>query len=164
MAQDDVRKLIGLLRDFDTAMLITHAGNDRLHGRPMAVAQVEDNGDLWFLSGFDTPKTMEIQGNDHVLVTFQEGRDKVITVSGRAQVERDPLKIEELWREHFKVWFPQGKDDPNLVLIHVRGQEAEYWDNAGANKVAYAFEALGAYMTGSTPDIKEGQQHGRVPI
>lgn len=161
---DELQKFRDLLRDFDTGILVTHAGNDRLHGRPMAVAQVEDNCDIWFVTGMDTPKMDEIRSNDHVLVTFQNGRDRSLSVRGRAELIRDPQKLDEIWHEEFKAWFPGGKEDPNVALIHVRTDEGEYWDNAGANKVTYTVEALKAYFTNSKPDIKEGKQHGRLSI
>lgn len=164
MAQDELQTLLDLLNGFDTAVLITHAGNNRLHGRPMVVAEVEETGDIWFVTGLDTPKMDEIRSNDHVLVTMQDGDSKFVSIAGRAELVRDAYKVGELWKDRFKTWFPGGKDDPNLVLIHVRGQEAEYWDNAGANKVVYAFQAMAARVRGQRPEVREGQQHGKIGI
>lgn len=28
-------------------------------------------------------------------------------------------------------WFPQGPDDPSVVVIKVTGETAEYWDTPG---------------------------------
>jgi general stress protein 26 len=161
---DELSKFHDLLTRFDTGMLITHSGNHSLHGRPMAVAQVDAQCDLWFLAGADSPKMDEIRANDEVLVTFQNKRDEFVTLAGRAELVRDPQKIDEIWQEGFKAWFPGGKDDPNLTLIHVQAEQGEYWDNAGANKVSYMFESLRAIAAGDTPNIREGSQHGRVQI
>lgn len=165
--QTAVRKFCDLLNKFDTGVLITHAGNDRLHGRPMAVAQLEEfpgGCDLWFVTSYDTPKMDEIRSNSQVMVTFQNRNDQFVTVSGEAELVRDPKKVAELWREPFKVWFPQGQDDPTLVLIHVQATHGEYWDNGGLNKVAFLLEAAKAYATGDTVNVKEGGQHGKVNL
>lgn len=164
---DETRKFCDLLNKFDTGMLITHSGNNKLHGRPMAVAQLEElpqGCDLWFITGLDTPKMDEIRSNEQVLVTFQNRNDQFLTLSGRAEVLRDPQKVDEFWRESFKLWFPQGQADPNLVLIQVRADQGEYWDNGGLNKISFAFEALKAYTQGETMDVKEGSQHGKVSL
>jgi len=68
---------------------------------------------------------------------------------------------ERLWQESFKVWFPKGKTDPQIVLIAVSTVDAEYWDNSGVNGVSYLAKSAKAYLSGTTPDISE-EQHGRV--
>lgn len=161
---EELSKFHDLLTRFDTGMLITHCGGDSLHARPMAVAQVEDNCDLWFITSIDSPKSMEIRSNEEVLVTFQNKRDEFVTLTGRAELVRDAQKVSELWRESFKLWFPQGVNDPNIALIHVSGRQGEYWDNSGLNKASFMVESLRAYFTGSQAQVREGSQHGRLEI
>jgi len=166
MAQptDELQKFYELLNRFDTGILVTHIGPNGLHGRPMAVAQVEPNCDVWFLTGLDTPKIEEIRFNDDVLITFQNKRDEFVTLSGRAELVRDSGQVAEIWREPFKVWFPKGQADPNIALLHVHARQGEYWDNAGINRISYLFESVKAYASGEKPNIREGSQHGKVNI
>ncbi len=146
-----------LLRKFETGILVTHSAKGTLHGRPMAVVQVEmvlrQGCDLWFMTGLDTPKMDEIRVNEQVLVTFQNRNDQFLTLSGRAEVVRDPQKVDDLWRESFKQWFPQGQADLNLILIRVRAEHGEYWDQGGLNKISFGLEALTAQGQGRTMDI-----------
>lgn len=44
-----------LLCEFETAVLVTHT-EGILRARPMAIAQIEDNCDLWFITGEATAK------------------------------------------------------------------------------------------------------------
>ena len=44
-----------------------------------------------------------------------------------------------MWSLPQKVFFPQGKDDPDLVVLHVRVRDAVYWESAG-NFVARALD------------------------
>ena len=92
-----------LLTQFQTAMLVTHAGADRLRARPMAVAKVETNSRLWFITGAETAKTHEIEADTRVHVVCQNDRSAYLSLSGRAELVRDRAKIEELWQEPFRV-------------------------------------------------------------
>lgn len=158
----ELKKLNQLLKRFDAAGLITHGSGNKLHGRPMAIAQVEDNCDLWFITAADTVKLHEIDTNNHVLVTFQDKDTRFVSLCGQAEIVRDQQKIDELWREMFKLWFPGGKTDPNLMLIHVRTDQGEYWDNGGANRIAFVMDALRAYAGKQVMSTGEGSRHGRV--
>jgi general stress protein 26 len=164
MAENQVDKLKGLLERLDSAMLITHAEGERIRARPMAIARVEANCDLWFVTGKGSPKVEEIQNNQQVNVVCQDGEKVCISISGRAEMVNDRRKLDEVWKEAFKVWFPGGKEDPEIRLIFVRGEEAEYWDTHGSKGVRYVFSAVKGYATGERPEIQEGEQHAKVKL
>lgn len=156
----ELAKLRQVLGNFKTAMLVTHGSGGELHGRPMAVAHVEENCDLWFLTGADTPKIHDIQTNNRVLITFQERDSRFVSLSGKADIVRDSAKIDALWQESFKNWFPDGKDS-DLMLIRVLVDQGEYWDNAGINRIAFVMESLRSLAENVSRQIESGR-HGRV--
>lgn len=163
MEQGSREKLLELLQTFENAMLVTAAKDGSLRSRPMAVFQVErTDGTLWFMTSATSGKVDEIAADSHVNVALQKARE-FVSVSGRARVVRDRSKIDELWSEHAKVYFPKGKDDPDLALIRVAVDEAEYWDSAGVQGIKYLFEAVKAYVTGTTPEVG-ADQHGSVKL
>src|SRR4051795_112829 len=129
-AEAKVDRLYDIIKDFDNAILVTQIGEGRIHARPMAVAEIRPDGDIFFTTDIDSPKVAELAANPDVVVSFQSG-SQFATVSGRAEVLQDRALIERLWSEAWKVWFPGGKNDPSLCLIRVDGREGEYWDNAG---------------------------------
>jgi general stress protein 26 len=143
-------RLYDVIKDFDNAMLVTTATSGRDHARPMHIAEVREDGDIFFATSMDSPKITEIAVNPEVVVTFQGDR-QFAAVYGRAELVKDRNLIEHLWSEAWKVWFPEGKSDPTLCLIRVDGREGEYWDNAGVQGIKYAFEAAKAYIQGRTP-------------
>ena len=49
-------------------------------------------------------------------------------MSGRAELVRDPVKAKALWHASYRAYFPNGPDDPDMVLIRVHVEDAEYWD------------------------------------
>ncbi len=135
MAPDDDERFYERLKEFETGMLVTHAG-DAVHARPMSIADVEPDCDLWFITGQDTPKVHEIEANGHVEVICQNG-DSYLTISGTARLVKDRAKLDELWRESMRTWFPRGKEDPTLVLVALTAEEGDYWDHAGMSKLKY---------------------------
>jgi len=155
---------ISMLKRFDTVMLVTLNSEHEFHGRPMVVASVEPDGRLWFLTGKGTGKVHEIEMDSHAYLTAQDGDSEFLTLSGRATLIEDHEKVRELWEEGFKVWFPSGADDPNIELISIRPEYGEYWDTTGIHRVKYMWEAAKAYVTGTTPDVEDPEQHGRVRL
>ena len=163
MAEDQVQRIHELLSEFDTAMLITH-GEDFAHARPMAIAAVEPNCDVWFFTGRSTPKVQEIHNDQSVLIVCQDEHRRYVSLSGRAELVADRPKARQLWNDSYKTWFPESADDPDLLLICVHADEAEYWDTRGTKGLHHLFKAARARIRGTRPEIKEGEQHGKVGL
>ena len=146
-ADTSIRHLKDLIARFDNAILVTRneSAPAGLHGRPMAIADVGPKSDLWFITSIDSVKTQELAYNNEVLVTFQ-GPSAYVVIQGVAQIVSDRQKIEELWHEAFKVWFPEGSGDPSITLVNVRVASAEFWDMKTANRIRYVWEATKAYF------------------
>ena len=125
MPKSQAETVCDLLRNFDTAMLVTFGQSAPSRARPMAIARVEDNGDLWFFTGRSTHKVGEVEGNHEVLVVCQKDHAQYLSVSGAAELIQDRDQARALWKESYKVWFPAGVEDPDLILIRVRAAEAE---------------------------------------
>lgn len=150
------------LKRFDNAMLVTKTLEGQLRARPMAVAQCESDGDLWFVTDDESGKTDEIARDPNVAVVFQSGAH-FLSLTGTATLCRDRDKVEALWNEAWRVWFPEGVDDKNLVLVNVTTTDGEYWDVSGLKGLQYLFDAGKAYLKGEQPAVGE-QQHGHVSL
>ena len=122
--------LYKLLKEFDIAMLVTQEPSGELHGRPMAIAELSEDGNTYFATSIDSPKVGEVEKDHSCLITFQSSSQFAV-VQGMGSVVRDRALIDRLWKESWKVWFPKGKDDPKLCLFKVDAKRAEYWDNSG---------------------------------
>ena len=153
-----------ILRDLDTAMLITRSPDGAMLGRQMGVADVSDDIALWFITKIDSPKVSDIVDDPWAMVTAQTS-SQFATVQGHVQVVRDQHKLDEIWKDTYKVWF-DGKDDPDLVLLRFTPEEGEYWDNSGKRGVKYAFRAVAAYIQGEQMDPRrdEPDNHAKVRL
>lgn len=106
------------------------------------------DGNLWFFTHASEPKVQEIEQHSQVNVSFANPNDnEYVSLSGPATLVHDRKKMEELWQKPLETWFPKGLDDPDLALLNVNVEHAEYWDqNAGLVEVATGF--IKAKVTG----------------
>jgi len=157
-------RFLEVIKGFDTGILLTHKRDGSLHGRPMALADVDSDGVLWFLTRVDSPKVEEIQSDPRALVTC-EAANQFATIEGHCEIARNAQKINDIWKESYKVWF-DGKGDPELVLLRFQPDQGEYWDNSGTKGIQYAFRAAAAYVQGKklTPGANDPQTHGKVAL
>ena len=155
-------RLHDLLDGFDTAMLVTNTKNGALHSRPMRVAEIAEDGEIFFVTAAQSSKVDEIE-KDASLTLILQGKLKFVALNGTGIVVQDQELINRLWSEAWKVWFPKGRADPSLRILKVLPQEAEYWDTIGMQGVSYAFEAAKAYVKGEQPEVSE-KQHGTITL
>lgn len=154
--QESIAKLAELMKDVKFAMLTTHDKDGRLRSRPMAMQQVDFDGDLWFLTGKGTEKAAEIRADQEVNLSFAKPDDhKYVSISGTASLIDDLAKAKELWSPAFRVWFPKGVDDPDLTLLKVTVEKAEYWDSPNG-LLTYLGAFVKAVATGEKP-VKIGE-------
>jgi general stress protein 26 len=124
-----VQRLGELIGDFPIAMLTTSAQDHSLHSRPMINVNKSFQGELWFFTHFDDPKVEEVRGNPQVNVAFAApDEDRYVSVSGSGSTMQDTKRCELLWTDECKTWFPKGPGDPELALIKIEVERAEYWD------------------------------------
>lgn len=120
--------------------------------RPMSVQEVDDEGNLWFLSASDSYKNAELTKDPAVVLYFQgSAHSDFLHLHGQATISRDPAKIRELWNPLIKTWFTEGVNDPRITVIKVQPSGGYYWDTKHGNAVAGIKMLVGA-ATGTTLD------------
>jgi len=151
-----------LLAEFETAMLVTSCQNGELRSRPMIIADLEGDAELWFVTSVASGKISEIAEQTQVNVALA-GPRAFISMSGEASVIGDHRLRAKLWKESFRVWFPEGKDDPEITLIRVVPETVEFWDLEGKRGLRQAWEAARALIRRKTPEQVPGV-HGPVQM
>jgi general stress protein 26 len=157
--ENDLEKLRELVKDIDFCMLTTVDEGGDLHSRPMSSnGDIDQDGDIWFFTNASSHKVSEIAKLPKVNVSFADpDNQRYVSVSGTAQLVRDRAKIDELWRPEFKMWFPEGKDDPEVALLRVNLEIAEYWDSPSST-IGYALSFVSSIVTGKEPDLGENKK------
>ncbi len=152
MDTEDGRQHVAKLVERAHMCMLTTMTEDGKHvSRPMALQDLEFDGDLWFFTHEDSPKVREVRAAPEVNVSFSNSKQSEWTsISGRAEVVHDRAKAEELWSPLLKAWFEDGLDTPGLTLLKVHADTAEYWESS-SSKVVRLIGAARAAATGD-PD------------
>lgn len=153
---DGARTVAELLGAEHTAMLTTTAPDGTLTSRPMGLQQVEPGGDVWFFVQRSSRKVAHVAVHPQVNVTVAGGSSWV-SLTGTARVVEDDDRKRELWNAVVEAWFPDGPDDPDVVLLEVVGDSAEYWDSPGG-RVASLVSFVKAKVTGEPYDGGENER------
>lgn len=135
-------------------MLSTATADGKIVSHPMTPQEVTDAGDVWFFVGLQGGQADAIRSNPHVNLAFAE-TGSWLSVAGVAEFVDDRSKIEELWDGQMDEYFERGKDDPNLGLVRVIGESAQYWGVPGGGVVA-AVKMAASKVAGTEPPGTSG--------
>jgi general stress protein 26 len=150
---DAKRKVWEMIRDVQVAMMVTLDEQGRFRGRPMrAVALKDFDGTLWFFTQHQAPKSDEVRQDDRCLLAYADpSNQNYVSVFGRAESVRDVARQKELWSEPLRAWFPGGPEAPEVGLLKVTAEGAEYWDSPSST-VVHAYGYVKALVTGRPPN------------
>lgn len=134
--QNAITTLAEMMKEIGVAMLTTVMPDGTLRSRPMIRAEPGFDGDLWFFTEMNAPKTKEVQRNAQVNLSFASPYDQqYVSISGTAELVRDERKAEILWDTKYAVWFPGDVDPSKLGFLKVAVERAEYWDASTSRMV-----------------------------
>jgi general stress protein 26 len=154
MSDQQVGKLWEMIKDTRFAML-TSDDNGELRSRPMVACQQSFEGTLWFFTREHAHKVDEIRRDSRVNVSYADpSAQNYVSLSGRASLVTDKAILSQHWSESLRTWFPKGLDDPEVSMLKVVVNQAEYWDVPNS-KMVYAYGYVKARITGQSPDPGE---------
>jgi general stress protein 26 len=151
----DAQHAWGLMKTIGFTMLATRDG-EKIRSRPMAAYLRPEEGAIYFLTDVRRHKDEEIARDHHVNLAFADaGAQKYVSVSGYAKISNDRAKIKELFSTPAKAWW-DSPDDPNIRVLQVTPEEAEYWDSPGT--IVSTVKMALAAATGSRPELGENRK------
>lgn len=149
--EENVQKLAELIHGIKVAMMTTVDTDGAIHSRPMATQQAAFDGDLWFFTAASSHKSEEVKRDARVNLTYVSHDDnRYVSVTGTAELWKDRIKAQELWSPFHLAWFPKGVEDPDLALLKITVEQAEYWDSPSSAAVKLA---------GFAKAVLAGQRH-----
>ena len=148
--KEAIDKLKSLVEDIMICLFCTDLKtDDGSTSRPMSAIKVCDQGNIWFFSEKDSDKNKAIANDKNVQLFFSHpAKGSYLVVNGEAEIILDKTKIEELWTPVAKIWFKEGKDDPNISIIKVTPTTAYYWDTNG-NRMINFIKMVASVVTGT---------------
>jgi len=153
-----MQKLAELIGAARIAMLVTLEPNGMLRSRPLATLELDAEGRLWFFTAVSAPKTDEIAAHQQVNLSYSDpDKQDYVSVSGAAEIVRDKDHMRRLWSPWVEPWFPRGLEDPDLALLCVHVEQAEYWD-APESRMQRMLGLARAITTGDTRPLGEHEK------
>lgn len=157
---DDQKMLANLFKALrDSPFLMIGLDDTPDHSQPMT-AQLRDNGDghrhaIWFFMGRDNKLAI---GGAVMAQYVGKGHQLFACLHGTLTTDDDPAMIDALWSSQVEAWFPEGKTDPNLLLMRYDLNNAEVWE---------ADISLGGrfkMLFGGTIDPQEAGSHAELAL
>jgi general stress protein 26 len=119
------------IKDIRFAMLTHRHPDGTLHSHPMTMQNksLAENELLYFFVSRDSEVGQRLRADGTVNLAYSDpAKDVYVSIAGQATVNEDPAMKQRLFNALDKAWFPGGWSDPNLELVEVRIQHAEYWN------------------------------------
>jgi general stress protein 26 len=155
--QEATSRVWDIIEKISVGMLTTRFDGG-LRARPLEARPDRDGGVIWFVTDVRGGKDDEIEAAPEVCFVVIDPKDKAyLSLTGRAEVKRDPEKAAEIWKKTDDVWWPDGPRDPNVRVLRLIPDTAELWDGPSNSAVA-AFEFAKAKITGKKPNLGENRK------
>ena len=152
-AAENQETLWSLIKDIKFGMLTHRHDDGMLHSAPLTTqnSQNDQGAVLYFFISRASDIAHCIMRDGNVNVSYADpGDDSYVSVSGAAAIVENTAKKEALFTTFAKAWFPGGPTDPDLALLEVAIEHAEYWDVKESKMMQLAKMAKAA-MTGEPP-------------
>lgn len=151
-----VAKIKELATGADMCMFTTSLSKLPLTARPMSTVDVDEEGNIWFISMRSSDKNAEIEKDARVQLFYaSRNANEYLSVYGEAEIVIDKEMFREKWVPEAKAWMEDGVDDPEMSLIKVRPLDSYYWDTKH-NKFVALFKMATAIITGKKAEDDDG--------
>jgi general stress protein 26 len=154
MNQPTARELIWKhVKDIGTCMMVTTNADGGVRARPMRGVADEKASTIWFFTDKQSDKDEEVKRDPRACLTFADTHDQTyVSVTGRLALIDDRAQIADHWNEGAEIYYPNGKDDPNVLLMKFTAESGEYWDSP-SSPIVIAIKFLQAKVSGERPEL-----------
>jgi general stress protein 26 len=123
------------------------------HFQPMTAFAEPESGQIWFFTRNDTDLARAtLNGAAAMFVVQAKDQELQACIGGALRAVRDADRIDKYWGPMVAAWFPDGKDDPRLVMLRLDVADAQVWLSE-QGPLKFAFEIAKANLTGKEPDV-----------
>ncbi|MHB1456557.1 MAG: pyridoxamine 5'-phosphate oxidase family protein [Armatimonadota bacterium] len=120
-----------IISNHPNSVLVTIDESEQLRDRMMWTAKIDDDMIVYYAASLKSPQVNRIKMNPNVLALWF-GDSKYVSLRGFAEIISDKAVLYEIWKETFKTYFPNGKNDPDYIVIKVMPSRLVCVDNCDA--------------------------------
>lgn len=145
--EQHLENINNIVKDIRFTMMTTITADEKhLHACPMTTNKNElENGKIWFIGDRTTETIKDIEKNPQVNLSYTSADHKdFVSINGVAKLIDDKAKLDELWSPIYAAFYEHGKEDPNVQIICVECNGAEYWQSG--NSVVNMFKLASAAL------------------
>jgi general stress protein 26 len=144
--QAHIDKIREMIKDVKYAMMTTITSEGHLHSCPMTTSETSLGAkEIWFIGDKTSEAVANIKNSKQVNLSYVSQQDKdYVSINGVAELVEDKDKLDELWSPVYNAFYEHGKEDPDVQLIKIVPNGAEYWisGNSVLNAVKMAAAAV----------------------
>lgn len=152
--------LWSLIKGIRFGMLAHRHSEGALHAHPLTTQNrsLNPGEPLYFFVSRKTEVGQRLRSDGSVCVTYADPeKDVYVSITGQARISEDLARKKELFNAIAKAWFPGGAEDPDLELVEVELQHAEYWD-VKESKTTQVLKIAKAAVSGKPPEMGEHRE------
>lgn len=121
------------------------------HLQPMTAFVEPEREQIWFFTRADTDLARQVGDGHAAMFVFQQ-KETQACVFGELTAHHDPARIAKYWNAVVAAWYPQGKDDPRLIMLRLECTDAEVWISQ-TGPMKFVWEIAKANATKHEPDL-----------
>jgi general stress protein 26 len=146
-----------LAEKIKVCMLTTQVAG-KMRSRPMHGVCDPGGGCIWFITDQRGAKDEEIKAAPEVCLAFADtGSNAYLSITGNAELLHDAARARELWSAEAQAWWPKGPTDPDVRILRVAPDSAEFWDARG-NSIIVALKLAVARLSGRPPQLGKNEK------
>lgn len=129
-----------LLTPDKPTFLVTTGEDGRPDVRAMAVIETEGLKTIWMMSGKSSDKYKQLAKNPACLIYATDMDDTEgymeLRLWGKMELLDDAASLDRAWRDEYAVYFPEGKKDPNVVVLKFTADSGMLQTLSGKEKLS----------------------------
>ena len=130
----DIPQLISLVEDKSIGMLTCLDFGGALVSTPIFPLEIDKKGAIWFFINLHQASACHLCNAN---LSFKEAQSDIyMSLSGSGEINKNQARIESLWTDSIRTFFPEDPRSTNLALLKFSPYAAESWDVSQSKMVS----------------------------